>query len=172
MQVGEYAKAREYVGEIAGEIGKIKSFHSGNAVVDALIGSKTALAEMNEIMVDVDMAALPGLQMTDRDLTVMIGNLYDNAIDANLKIPDVDKRFIHIKILFDGGNVLFMFENATLEEKHTGNTDVWTTTKEDSSVHGFGIKNIDRIVQMYDGYCERDMKDHVFRCRIRIPGKI
>lgn len=171
MQVGEYTKAQEYVGEIAGEIGKIKSFHSGNAVVDALIGSKTALAEMNEIMVDVDMATLPGLQMTDRDLTVMIGNLYDNAIDANLKIPDVDKRFIHIKILFDGGNVLFMFENATLEEKHTGNTDVWTTTKEDSSVHGFGIKNIDRIVQTYDGYCERDIKDHVFRCRIRIPAK-
>lgn len=41
MQVGEYTKAQEYVGEIAGEIGKIKSFHSGNAVVDALIGSKT-----------------------------------------------------------------------------------------------------------------------------------
>lgn len=171
MQVGEYAKAQEYVGEIAGETGKIKSFHSGNAVVDALIGSKTALAEMNEIMVDVDMAVLPGLRMTDRDLTVMIGNLYDNAIDANLKIPDVDKRFIHIKILFDGGNVLFMFENAAPEEKHTGNTDVWATTKEDSSVHGFGIKSIDRIVQMYDGYCERELKDHVFRCRIRIPGK-
>lgn len=171
MQVGEYAKAQEYVGEIAGEIGKIKSFHSGNAVVDALIGSKTALAEMNEITVDVDMALLPDLQMTDGDLTVMIGNLYDNAIDANLKIPDVDKRFIHIKILFDGGNVLFIFENATLEEKHTGSMNVWTTTKEDSSVHGFGIKNIDRIVQMYDGYCERDLKDHVFCCRIRMPGK-
>lgn len=171
MQVGEYVKAQEYVGEIVGKIGKIKSFHSGNAVVDALIGSKTALAEMNEITVDVDMAALPDLKLTDGDLTVMIGNLYDNAIDANLKISDVNKRFIHIKILYDGGNVLFMFENATLEEKHIGNMDVWTTTKEDSSVHGFGIKNIDRIVQMYDGYCERDMKDHVFRCRIRVPSK-
>lgn len=171
MQVGEYTKAQEYVGEIAGEIGKIKSFHSGNAVVDALIGSKTALAEMNGIMVDVDMAVLPDLQMADGDLTVMIGNLYDNAIDANLKIPEVDKRFIHIKILFDGGNVLFIFENAALEEEHTGSTEVWATTKEDSSVHGFGIKNIDRIVQMYGGYCERDLKDHVFRCRIRIPGR-
>nr|WP_303661587.1 GHKL domain-containing protein [Bacteroides intestinalis] len=171
IQVGDYARAQEYVGKITGEIEKIKSFHSGNAVVDALIGSKTALAEMNEIVVDVDMAVLPELEITDRDLTVMIGNLYDNAIDANLKVSDVDKRFIHIKILFDGGNVLFIFENATLEEKHTGNMNVWTTTKEDSSVHGFGIKNIDRIVQMYDGYCERYLKDHVFCCRIRIPGK-
>lgn len=171
MQVGEYAKAQEYAGKIAGEVSKIKSFHSGNAVVDALIGSKTALAEMNGIRVDVDMAVPPELKITDEDLTVMIGNLYDNAIDANLKFEDANKRFIHIKVLFDGGNLLLMFENAATKEERSGDTDVWTTTKAESSMHGFGIKNIDRIVQMYDGYCEREQKDYVFRCRIRIPGK-
>lgn len=171
MQVGEYAKAQEYVGDIAGEVSRIKSFHSGNAVIDALIGSKTALAEMNGIRVDVDMGVIPELKITDGDLTVMIGNLYDNAIDANLKFANGDKRFIHIRILFDGGNLLLMFENAAQEEDRPGNTKVWTTTKEDSSMHGFGIKNIDRIVQMYGGYCERELKNQAFRCRIRIPGK-
>ena len=171
MQVGEYEKAQEYVGEIAGEVSRIQSFHSGNAVVDALIGSKTALAEMNGIRVDVNMAVPAELKLTDGDLTVMIGNLYDNAIDANLKIMDVDKRFIHIKILFDGGNLLFLFENAACEEERSCKTDVWATTKKDNFMHGFGIKNIDRIVQMNDGYCERELKNHVFRCRIRIPNK-
>lgn len=171
MQVGEYAKAQEYAGRIAGEVSKIKSFHSGNAVVDALIGSKTALAEMNGIRVDADLAVPSELKITDGDLTVMIGNLYDNAIDANLKVEDMDKRFIQIKILFDGGNLLLMFENAATGEDRSGNTNAWTTTKADSSTHGFGIKNIDRIVQRYGGYCERELKDMVFRCRIRIPGK-
>lgn len=171
MQVGEYAKAQEYAGKIAGEVSKIKSFHSGNAVVDALIGSKTALAEMNDIRVDVDMAVPPELKIADGDLTVMIGNLYDNAIDANLKFEDINKRFIHIKVLFDGGNLLLMFENAATGGDRPGDTGVWTTTKADRSMHGFGIKNIDRIMQMYGGYCERELKDHVFRCRIRIPGK-
>ena len=171
MQVGEYEKAREYVREIAGEVSRIQSFHSGNAVVDALIGSKTALAEMNGIKVDVDMAVPAELNLTDGDLTVMIGNLYDNAIDANLKITDEDKRFIHIKILSDGGNLLFLFENAAYEGERSGKVDVWATTKKDSFMHGFGIQNIDRIVQMYDGYCERELKNHVFRCRIRIPDK-
>lgn len=170
MQVGDYERAQEYVREIAGEVSRIKSFHSGNAVVDALIGSKTALAEMSGIRVNVDMAVPSELKIADGDLTAMIGNLYDNAIDANLKFTDVNKRFIHIKILFDGGNLLLMFENAALEEEWSGSRDVWVTTKEDSSMHGFGIKNIDRIVQMYGGYCERELKDHVFRCRIRMPG--
>lgn len=170
IQVGEYAKAQEYAGMIAGEVSKIKSFHSGNAVVDALIGSKTALAEMNGIRVDVDMAVPPELKITDGDLTVMIGNLYDNAIDANLKFEDVNKRFIHIKVLFDGGNLLLVFENAAIGKERLGNTGVWITTKADSAMHGFGIKNIDRIVQMYGGYCERELKNQIFRCRIRIPG--
>ncbi len=60
IQVGEYAKAQEYARKIAGEVSKIKSFHSGNAVVDALIGSKTALAEMNGIKVDVDLTVMIG----------------------------------------------------------------------------------------------------------------
>ena len=170
MQVGEYAKAQEYVGEIAGKVSRIKTFHSGNAVVDALIGSKTALAEMNGIVVDVDLAVPPELQITDSDLTVMIGNLYDNAIDANLRFKDADRRFINIKILYDGGNLLFMFENAAPEEEQPDNKGIWRTTKEDSLMHGYGMKNIDSIVQKYDGYCERNLNNHVFRCRIRIPG--
>ena len=170
IQVGEYDKAQEYAGNIAGKVSKIKSFHSGNAVVDALIGSKTALAEMNSIPVDVDLAVPQELQITDTDLTVMIGNLYDNAIDANLRLKDVDMRFINIKILYDGGNLLFMFENAAPEEEKPDNKGIWRTTKGDSSMHGFGMKNIDMIVQKYGGYCERDLKDHIFRCRIRIPN--
>ena len=170
IQVGEYDKAQEYAGNIAGKVSKIKSFHSGNTAVDALIGSKTALAEMNGIVVDVDLAVPHELQITDSDLTVMIGNLYDNAIDANLRLNDVDMIFINIKILYDGGNLLFMFENAAPEEKQPDRKGVWRTTKGDSSMHGFGMKNIDRIVQKYGGYCERDLKDHIFRCRIRIPN--
>lgn len=171
IQVGEYTKAKEYVEKIAGEISRVKSFHSGNSTVDALIGSKTALAEMSGIAVHTDMDVPPELKIADRDLTVLIGNLYDNAIDANLKVVDMDSRFINIKIMFDAGNLLLMFENAAPDESRTGDTQAWATTKEDSCVHGFGIKNIDRVLQAYGGYCERELKNHVFRCRIRIPGK-
>lgn len=52
-------------------------------MVDALIGSKTALAERNGITVNVDMAVPSELKIADGDLTVVTGNLYDNAIDAN-----------------------------------------------------------------------------------------
>lgn len=171
LQVGEHEKAREYLEKIAGEISSIRSFHSGNAVIDALIGSKTTLAELSGIPVEAELEALPELILPDEDLTVLIGNLYDNAIDACLKITGADQRFIRVKILFDSGNLLLLFENAAAEQSRSGHKGLWPTTKEDSSAHGFGIKNIDRIVRKHGGYCERELREHVFRTRIRIPGK-
>ena len=171
IQVGEYGKAKEYVEKLAGEIHGMRSFHSGNPTVDALIGSKTALAEMSGIAVEADMEVPSELKITDRDLTVLLGNLYDNAIDANWKVADQDNRFIRIKILFETGNLLLLFENAAPDESRVEDTWVWTTTKDDSAAHGFGIKNIDRVLRAYGGYCERELKNHVFRCRIRIPGE-
>ncbi|MCM1412645.1 MAG: Spo0B domain-containing protein, partial [Lachnospiraceae bacterium] len=85
IQIGEYGKAQEYVERIAGEISRVESFHSGNPTVDVLIGSKTALARMSGIVVEAECQVPPELKIADRDLTVLIGNLYDNAIDANLK---------------------------------------------------------------------------------------
>ena len=171
MQIGEYDKAQEYVGRIAGEVSSIKSVHSGNTLIDTLTGSKTSYAEMNNITVNMDLEVPSELGITDEDLTVLIGNLYDNAIEANLKIPDVKKRFINIKILFDNGNLLLLFENALTESPRTANVGIWTTTKKDAFFHGYGIKNIDRIVQKYKGYCERKFDENIFRCRIRLSVK-
>lgn len=170
MQIGEYGRAQEYIGKIIGEVSGTESLHSGNAVLDVLIGSKTALAKMNGIPVELDMVVPPGLKIDDGHLAVVIGNLYDNAMDANLQIRDAAKRFIHIKILYGGENLLILFENAApQEENKSGSSQTWATTKEDSSLHGFGIKNIDSIVHIYGGYCERELEDQVFRCRIRMP---
>ena len=73
---------------------------------------------MSGIVVNTDMEVPPELKIADRDLTVLIGNLYDNAIDANLRVVDKDSRFINIKIMFDAGNLLLMFENAAPDENY------------------------------------------------------
>ncbi|MBO5033159.1 MAG: GHKL domain-containing protein [Lachnospiraceae bacterium] len=169
IQIEEYIKAQKYIEEIVGDITRIESFHSGNIVIDALLGSKTALAKTNKISVKVDMDLLPDMKIEDEHLTVLIGNLYDNAIDANLKIDDCSRRFIHIKMAYINESLFLLFENAAQEEEKSDTADIWVTTKEDCALHGFGTRNIDRIVQMYEGYCERGIRNYVFFCRIRLP---
>ena len=171
LQVGEYAKAEDYIRKIIGAVSKVEGIQSGNSMLDALIGSKTNLARTNGIWVDIEVNVSRKLQIAADHLTVVLGNLYDNAIDANLKIDNIAERYIRIKISLNQKELLIYFENAARGE-NKANKGFWGTTKKNTFVHGFGIKNIDRIVQLYDGYCERKLEDNVFVCSIRLPDKM
>lgn len=170
IQLGDYEKAEDYIQKIVGEVSAVEALQSGNSAIDALIGSKTVLAKKSKIRVDIEMSVPADLNISAEHLIVVLGNLYDNAIDANLKIEDVEKRYINIQILFRSDNLIICFENAA-EGEDRDNKYHWATTKKANFEHGFGIKNMDRIVQLYDGYCQREQKDNVFICRIRIPNE-
>ena len=168
MQTNEYERAEEYIQNIIGEISAMKLYQSGNPTMDALIGSKTTLAKAQNIQVDIEMSVPRELKMAPEDMVILLGNLYDNAIDANLKIKEYEKRYINIRILYHNSNLIIFFENATYEKDKS----TWITTKKNTFAHGFGIKNIDRIVNQYDGYCQRELKNNVFLCQIRIPQEL
>ena len=170
VKKNEYDKLEEYIESVIGEVAEIEAYQSGNSTIDAVIGSKTALAKKEGIHIELEMAVSEDLYIPAEHLSVVLGNLYDNAIDANLKIGETDKRYINIKILLKGDNLIIYFENAA-EGEDSENKSLWLTTKKSSYGHGFGIKNIDRIVQLYDGYCYRELKNNIFTCQIRIPNE-
>lgn len=170
VKKSEYEKLEEYIESVIGEVAEIEAYQSGNSTIDAVIGSKTALAKKEGIHIELEMAVSDELCIPAEHLTVVLGNLYDNAIDANLKIEDPAKRYIIIKIFLKGDNLIIHFENAA-EGEDTANKSLWLSTKKSSFGHGFGIKNIDRIVRLYDGYCYRELKNNIFTCQIRIPNE-
>lgn len=168
IELERYQKARDYIEELRKEMDSLEPVHTGNVTLDALLGSKGVLARKNSISVELDAAVPPDLWMEETHLAVMLGNLYDNAIDASLKIEDKLKRYIRIEIAYREGNLMICFSNAAKEDaKRDG--DVWHTTKERGSEHGFGIRSIDRIVRQYNGFITRELKDNVFTCWIRMP---
>jgi len=173
MQLGEYQKAEEYIWKISGEVADLTTYHSGNPVIDAIFGSKANLAQKEGIRVEVDLRIPSILHISEEHLTIVLGNLYDNAIDANLKIEDKDKRYIKARMIGQGKELLIYFENAVHRADEQENSDwkFWKTTKKDAYRHGFGLKNIDRVVNLYDGYCDRKLKEGVFTCSIRIPNE-
>ena len=170
IQVEEYQKAENYIWKIVGEVTDVETYHSGYNVLDALLGSKTALARKENIQVDINLQITKSLNIREEHLTIILGNLYDNAIDANLKIKEINKRYIKASIVLKGDNLVLYFENAASGQEDSGERKFWKTTKKDTYQHGFGIKNIDRIVRLYDGFCERSLKNQVFMCSIRIPN--
>ena len=64
---------------------------TGNAMADAILNSKISLARSKDIPVTVDAHIPLALTMSEVDLCVIIGNLFDNAIEASMKLPPQDR---------------------------------------------------------------------------------
>lgn len=68
---------------------------TGNAMADAILNSKISLARSKQIEVHVDAHIPVKLKMSELDLCVILGNLFDNAIEASLKLPE-NERMIRV----------------------------------------------------------------------------
>lgn len=75
-----------------------KAFYinSGNNTVDIVLNSKVNVAESCDITITVNAKITNEIKIDDIDLSVILGNLIDNAIEAATK--ENEKKYVHIQI--------------------------------------------------------------------------
>ena len=118
--------------------------HTGNEFLDIILKDKAAKAREKQIdfsaMVDFD-----GIDfMEPLDISTIFGNAIDNAIEASENLPEY-KRLITVKAERVRDMLLITIENNTAPGNHLTEG----TTKKDRFVHGFGIPNIKKAVDVY-----------------------
>ena len=64
---------------------------TGNAMADAIINSKISLAKSRNIPVQIDAHIPVKLKMSELDLCCILGNLFDNAMDASAELPEEER---------------------------------------------------------------------------------
>ena len=64
---------------------------TGNAMTDAILNSKISLAKAKGIQVTADAHIPVKLKTSEIDLCCIIGNLFDNAIDASVQLPEAER---------------------------------------------------------------------------------
>lgn len=85
---------------------------SGNVMADAILSSKMSLAQAHGIDVRVD-AHIPIKQrISELDLCCVLGNLFDNAIEANDGLPEADC-MIRVYMGMKGTQLYISFTNAS-----------------------------------------------------------
>ncbi len=141
---------------------------TGNAMADAILNSKISLAHSKRIMVQADAHIPVALTTSEIDLCVIIGNLFDNAIEASLELPE-EKRLIRVYMDMKNTQLYLSFTNLTARKKQTKINKRFLTTKGEG--HGFGLVRIDSIIERYDGYISRNSEDGAFTTEILLPQK-
>ncbi|MDY4582099.1 MAG: ATP-binding protein [Candidatus Faecousia sp.] len=139
---------------------------TGNAMADAILNSKISLAKSRGIPVQVDAHIPVKLKMSELDLCCILGNLFDNAIDASLALPE-DQRLIRVYMDMKGSQLYISFTNFTASKKLPKVGKRFRTTKGEG--HGFGLVRIDSIIERLDGYLSRNSEDGAFTTEILIP---
>lgn len=139
---------------------------TGNRMTDAILNSKISLAQNKQIAVIADANIPVALKISELDLCVIIGNLFDNAIEASLKLP-VEKRLIRVYMDMKNTQLYMSFTNYTAGKKQRKINGRFATTK--GSGHGFGLMRIDGIVEQCGGYISRNSEDGAFTTEILLP---
>lgn len=139
---------------------------TGNPMTDAILNSKISLAKAKNIEVVADAHIPVRLKSSEIDLCCIIGNLFDNAIEASEKLPE-GQRVIRVYMDMRGTQLYISFTNFTAGKKLKKEGKLFRSTK--GAGHGLGLVRIDAIVERLDGYISRNSEDGAFTTEILLP---
>jgi signal transduction histidine kinase len=132
---------------------------SGNSVVDSILNYKLQTAKNLGIEVSLTLDIPTQLNIQPFDMSVILGNLLDNAIEATLKLK-TNKKF-NVSIEYDR-NVLYIsmanYYHGTL--LYLDNKLI--TTKEDKKNHGLGLTSVRKSLENYNGTMNIYNKGNMF----------
>lgn len=167
LEMGQTGRLEQYLRELTEDYSTIDaSLRTGNAMVDAVLNSKLSILRAKDIRVDAAAQVPADLPVSDVDLSVMLGNLLDNAMEACLKLPEQD-RFVRLYMAKAKEN-LYIYVMNSADGTYRRGAGGYLSTKGTGS-HGYGLWRIDRVVRKYKGYRNRQDEGDVFATEILLP---
>lgn len=137
---------------------------TGNISFDTIVNYKVAVAKKNNIKVKLDAIIPYDMKWEDMDLYSLLGNLFDNAIEAAGK-ADIEEREIKVLAKMSGNNLYLEMENPYVGNlKKQGRN--YLTTKVNKNEHGLGLQIIENIINRHNGQMIIDDKNNYFKIKV------
>lgn len=162
-------QARELVENVRREIDPYGSMQrTGSSVMDVLLSHRIQECRDKNIRLLPYIDGSPTGFLSTLDLCALFGNAMDNAIEAANTVSDDTLREIHVKIGSSDGLLLMRFFNHFEGDRKLSGTH-FLTTKDNTSEHGFGLRNIAAIAEKYGGTISTECSGNSFTLHILIP---
>jgi len=142
----------------------VSRFDTGNSFADALLGHKQARAERAGASIQFKGALSPDAP-EPTDLCVILGNTLDNAIEACEKTDG--EKVIGISAACRSGFLFLTVTNPAPGPVAVRGGTV-ETTKENKTLHGFGLYSLNTVVRKYDGTVNLNSEKDRFTAEIEL----
>lgn len=143
-------------------------FRTGNQLVDGLLMRKLGPAAADGLRVEVKLDMSSGGFLSPFDLCVLMGNVLDNALEACQKVTPAESRFIRLSGGRSANCLLVRLENSYSGQR-TSTSVPLQTTKADRRMHGFGLRNVKRVLDRYGGTMAITTAEGVFTMSMLLP---
>lgn len=142
------------------------NINTGSNIIDAIISSKATTCKSKNIIFTYKIEPLEDIKIDTIDLSSLISNLLDNAIEAAQKI---EKGYVRIEIFKYKAYYDIYVENSFVGKSsvlHSGLKLI--STKANDTIHGFGTQIIDEIAQKYDGSSTWEIDGNIFKSNVLV----
>ena len=96
---GDEERTREYLIKLNDDLTTVDTvIKTGNVMIDAILNSKLSLIKVKGIEINAKAIVPDKLAISEVDLCTIIGNLLDNAMEACLRQPTAEERYIRVFI--------------------------------------------------------------------------
>ena len=156
------AESEQYINKLNNTLKDIpKVLRTSDSIINTLIMSELRKAKNENIEVQLDINFSKTEKIDSIDLCVLLGNTLENAIEACAALSSEAKRVIDLHILQDGSLILIDIINPYDPENKK--------ISQNKRKHGYGLKNVRKVVNKYSGDIEIKNTDNVFQVSMVIP---
>lgn len=156
-------EAREYLHSLTDSISGKQTFYSKNPTINFLLNQKLHDVE-DEIELEIDCFVPQELSIQPDILAVILGNCLDNSISACLRLTDKSERTLVLNVRYFQQNLFISINNTFNEQEQE--------TRKTRQRNGWGIRNVDALVQEYQGTIKRFKENGHYRTEILLPSPV
>ena len=184
----KYDELDEYLNTICESVRHDTDFIDTNhTIVNAVLNEKFHDAMNKNILFIFKINDLSSIWLDDNDIVLLLSNLLNNAIEASEKCEAslaneknmrsrtksvsecVRKKRIKFKFVLDDDELILAVKNTY--EGIVGYHENYIVSTKDGDAHGYGIKNVIRIIKKYNGEYNITYEDGEFSFVIIFPKK-
>lgn len=155
----EYGTLEDYVTNLTDEDITLSGLVK-HPVLDTLISTRAKIAKQENIHFTANVELPEILPVSDVDLCILIGNVLDNAFEANQQVSQL--HFIHLNTRIINSYWAIACQNATREEGNLRSFGGIKSTKKTTGVHGIGTKQIQAIAEKTGGFVTYKHENYEF----------
>ncbi|MGN0318654.1 MAG: sensor histidine kinase [Lachnospira sp.] len=142
----DYSGIKEYTDNISQDIkDSEKVYNTGNIALDGILNYYANRFVEKNIKNNIKITIPENLSVKAYDMNIILGNLLDNAIENTVR---ADEPKVSLQLKYNGGLLHILVENS-FDGRLNKEGGVFLSIKGDE--HGYGLENIRRIVDKYNG---------------------